>query len=107
MLRFPLCLLGIVIGCVAALALLAALIAFLSMRARRRGTAGPATSGYSPPEPSDMGKPATAQANPFGKNQHWSSDVESSSDASGMQKGGHRGATWGVLHTAAWSACWV
>jgi hypothetical protein len=90
---------GIVIAALVAAALLAGLLACLAMRARRGAAAkkGPATGGFAPPEPSDAGKPAAGQANPFGKEQHWTSD----SDTSSLAKGGRRGATWGAPRWAA------
>ncbi len=90
---------GIVIAAIVAAALLARLLACFAMRARRGAAAkkGPATGGFAPPEPSDAGKPAAGQANPFGKEQHWTSD----SDTSSLAKGGHRGATWGAPRWAA------
>jgi len=90
---------GIVIAAIVAAALLAGLLACLAMRARRGAAAkkGPANGGFAPPEPSDAGKPAAGQANPFGKEQHWTSD----SDTSSLAKGGRRGATWGAPRWAA------
>ena len=90
---------GSVLAALVAAALLAGLLACLAMRARRgaAATKGPANGGFAPPEPSDAGKPAAGQANPFGKEQHWTSD----SDTSSLAKGGHRGATWGAPRRAA------
>lgn len=85
------CAAGIVIACIAALAILAALATCFALRGRRRGPKG-APGGYVPPQPSDMGKQGASDANPFGKMQHgWTSD----SDASSLQKS-HPGATWGA-----------